>query len=166
MIRTENVTRQSPDFEKVRELYLRAFPADERIPLRYLLRNDPKKDNFISFYDGAVFCGFASLLSYRDITHLLYFAIDDALRGRGYGTEALRIIREMKPQQRIFADIETEDAASDNNDQRRRRKQFYLRNGYTESGVRYEWLNVSYEILISGGTLTEDDFEDFWHHII
>ncbi len=43
----------------------------------------------LGFFDGEVFCGFASLLTYGDLTQILYFAIEDSLRGKGYGLQAL-----------------------------------------------------------------------------
>jgi hypothetical protein len=43
----------------------------------------------------------------------------------------------------------------------KKRKAFYIRNGYTVSGVSYIWRQESYEILVNGGELSEKEFEGF-----
>lgn len=145
-------------------MYERAFPPGERRPIETLLKRGGEEGDFIAFYDGSVFCGFANLLTWRDITHILYFAVDEDLRGMGYGTRALETIRSLKPENRILADIEVAYPGSGNNEQRIRRKEFYLRNGYMESGITYRWREESYEILVNGGPVSEDEFNGFWRH--
>jgi len=164
MFRTERVTEQSKDLTKIKRLYHLAFPANERRPLITLLQDASGVSDFMAFYDDDIFCGFACLLTYSDITHILYFAIDETLRGKGYGTMALKAMRRMKPNHRFIADIEVETPTADNNEQRRKRKQFYIGNGYIESEVAYGWRQENYEILVCGGSLTEKEFDDFWRY--
>ena len=45
---------------------------------------------------------------------------------------------------------------------RQRRKQFYLRNGFVESGVFYHIFNVDYELLCCNGPVSQND----WHSLI
>jgi len=59
-------------------------------------------------------------------------------------------------------DIERELLDCEENELRRRRKNFYLRNGYEETDIRYRWQEESYEILSSGGIVTKEDFGNFW----
>lgn len=162
MIRTENVSKKMKDFARVKKLYETSFPPEERMPLKYILYGGFSSLDFAAFYDNEIFCGFFMLMTQGDITHILYLAVEEAFRNRGYGAEALKIVREMKPSNRLVVDIETPDAASDNYEQRIRRKAFYLRNGYRESDIAYWWNGVAYEILVRGADVTEEEFEGFW----
>ena len=58
--------------------------------------------------------------------------------------------------------IEKEISGCEENEIRRRRKNFYLRNGYSETEVSYRWQDEAYEILVSGGELSKEDFGNFW----
>ena len=75
------------------------------------------------------------------------------------------IVAAAHPHNRIIVDAEAEDPAASNNEQRIRRMAFYARNGYCRSGIAYIWRGVPYEILIRGGTITEQEFEGFWDNL-
>lgn len=103
-----------------------------------------------------------SLLTYGGITHILYFAIDEQYREHGYGSEALKLMHTLYPKNRFIADLELDIPTAENEPQRHLRRAFYLRNGYTPSEVRYDWQGEQYEILVSSGTITNTEFENFW----
>lgn len=163
MIRLERVTKQTPELNRIQSLYESAFPKNERKPLGLFLE-EADCCAFVAFYEGERYCGFAILLTWKDITHILYFAVENTLRDRGYGTDALKLLRTLRPDNRFIADIEVDDVHAPNHGQRQKRKQFYLRNGYRESGVTYEWQGEHYEILVSGGTVTLQENDDFWEY--
>ena len=101
----EKITEHSKDFHRTESLYVRAFPANERTPICGLMRHDGH--DFVGFYDkDENFCGFASLLTYGGITHILYFAIDEQYREHGYGSEALKLMHTLYPKNRFIADLE------------------------------------------------------------
>lgn len=161
-MRSVPITSQSADLEKVQALYERAFPENERSPFHLLLDDSTNCSEVFAFYEDGLFCGFMSLLTMGDISHILYFSIEESLRRKGLGAEALKLLRQIKPRFRLLADIEATTAAAENRVQREKRKQFYLNNGYRSSGVFYEWRNDFYEILVSGGSLSEETFWKFW----
>lgn len=165
MLSIKHITEKSKELVQIESLYQRAFPDNEKRPLSPLLQDLSESSEVIAFYDNNLFCGFACLLTYRDITHIIYFAIEDTLRGKGYGSAALKAVSDMKKGKRIIVDIEVKKENAFNNEQRIKRKYFYLHNGYTESGVKYNWRHESYEILVRGGTLSKKDFQDFWENI-
>ena len=162
MLTCVKVTEKMRDYGRISRLYERAFPENERRPLGPLINDQTGCGDFIAFYDGEEFCGFACLLSFRDMTHILYLAMEESARGRGYGSAALEIIRRRYPGQRILADLEAEEEGADNNEERRRRRDFYLRAGYEVTEVSYRWREVAYEILSQGGQVTRADFKAFW----
>ena len=165
MITEKTITKKSQEYTKFTALYRKAFPRAERIPVRFLMDKDV--DSMLNAcYDGEVFCGFYSTLTFGNITHILFLAVDDALRGQGYGSALLALVSSHYPQNRIILDIEAEDSTAPNSEQRIRRKAFYERNGYAESGIEYHWRGVTYKILIKNGTITEKEFDDFWDNLL
>ena len=99
-----------------------------------------------------------------DIRNILpvHDAIDEALRGRGYGSQALKLLYEFYAGKRIMVEAELPDGTSENEKQRMARKRFYLRTGYSETPVKYLWRHGKYEILSFGGSVSEQDYNDFW----
>ena len=92
------------------------------------------------------------------------FGIDEQYREHGYGSEALKLMHTLYPKNRFIADLELDIPTAENEPQRHLRRAFYLRNGYTPSEVRYDWQGEQYEILVSSGTITNTEFENFWDH--
>lgn len=154
----------SPYLPALRALYERSFPANERRELTDLFTVFGSAHEMLVFLHEGRFAGFVSLLSLHDLTHILYLAIEDDLRGQGLGSEALHLLRAHKPSARILADLEDEVPGAANNAQRIRRMAFYRRGGYLPSAVRYTWRGENYVMYVSGGDLTSEEFEAFWDH--
>ena len=131
MIIERAITKDFPDHKKFKALYRSAFPRAERVPLRFLM--DQSNESVLNAcYDGETFCGFYSTLTFGDITHILFLAVEDSLRGHGYGSAILQRISQRYPRNRMILDIEAEDPTAPNYEQRVRRKAFYERNGYCD----------------------------------
>lgn len=162
MLRMETITKQSYDLEKIKAFYERAFPINERMTLAPIIEDESDKGVMLGFYDESLFVGFACLLTYQDITHILYFAIEESLRNQGYGKKALQLMHDLYPHHRFIADIEKIDEGAQNSAIRHKRKKFYQEEGYVPSGVEYFWEHESYEVMVCGGTLTEKEYEAFW----
>ena len=160
MLQAVPVDESFYDLPKISALMERSFPANERMPLPVLLKRPGS--SFIALYTDDTFCGFLSLLTWRDITHILFFAVEEEFRGRGYGTRALSLVRELFPGQRLLADIESPGGKSRNEEERLARKRFYLRLGYRASGISYRWRGEDYEILVCGADISSKEFSDFW----
>lgn len=150
--------------KKAKKLYYRAFPKNERRPFPELIDRRLGDTEAFCFYDADLFVGMAAVMNSPDITHIVYLAIEDNLRGHGYGSKALVLLHDFYSGKRIMVDIERPDGTSDNEQQRLQRKQFYLRAGYTDTPVKYRWRNENYEILSFGGEVSEQDYKDFWKH--
>ncbi|MBS6196276.1 MAG: GNAT family N-acetyltransferase [Clostridiales bacterium] len=159
------ITEQSKEIGMINELYISAFPNKERRPLMPLLQDHTGHGEVLAFWDENTFCGFACLLNCGEISHIIYFAIEEELRGKGYGTAVLSAIAERKAGKRIIVDIEAENKQGVDYSKRHKRKRFYLHNGFLETNVAYEWRNESYEILSRGGFLSMEEFKNFWNQI-
>lgn len=164
MLRMEAVDVDSPRLAAVDALMTRAFPANERMPMALLLPSGRSGAELFALLDGETFCGFISLLSWQDVTHILFFAIDEGLRGRGLGSEALQLMCRAKQGQRVIADLEACDDRAPNAEQRRKRRRFYERGGFAPTEIAYRWRGERYVVLSHGGRVTTDEFDQFWDH--
>lgn len=163
-MKTVKVTKESEKFPEIERLYRAAFPREERVPMDTLLEANGPYD-FIACYDGAILCGFYSALTFGDITHILFLAVEEKLRDHGYGSQILAEIGKAYAGNRVILDVEMVDPEADNNEQREQRIAFYMRNGYHHSGISYGWRGVMYEILILDGTISEEEFWNFWDQL-
>ncbi|MBR6800449.1 MAG: GNAT family N-acetyltransferase [Eubacteriaceae bacterium] len=158
------ITDKTQNITHIRDLYETAFPENERRDLEDLIDESSEGMEFYAFYEEDVFTGILSLLTYKDITHIMYLAICEQHRGKGYGSEVLRWLKQFKKGQRIIADLERITPTAANNSQRARRNEFYIKNEFRPSGVCYSWRNEDYELYVNGGELFEHDYKNFWKH--
>ena len=146
-------------------LYNNSFPANERRALTPILRDSTGSSELLAFYDDSTFCGFSASLINGDILHIIYFAVEKLLRGKGYGHAILRENELLHPGYRIIVDIESLVPDSPNLDERIRRKHFYESCGYETTDVIYDWRGESYTILSKNGSVSSDEFNGFWKNI-
>lgn len=82
------------NFFKVRRLYLSAFPKIERHELMELFSASSKgKAEFLQFTEDGKFLGLAYVIVRGSVAFLLYFAVEESRRNRGYGSAILETIR-------------------------------------------------------------------------
>lgn len=94
------------------------------------------------------------LYSKKQRTYLLdYLAVTKEVRGKGYGSEALRAMQKMlKPTEYIQLEVENPDGCENmaEREKRERRIAFYKKNGAMQSSVVCDTFGVSYQLLIFG----------------
>ena len=140
------------DKVKVEELYINAFPEDERCPFDILLSRVKKhKGDFYAFYNEEEFVGLIYNVVYKDIVYIYYLAITEPLRNKGYGTKVLNDMKEMYKDKRIILMAETLDPSFENYEQRLNRSKFYSKNGFNYQGYTIKEFGVVYDML--GNTL-------------
>ena len=152
---------KSEDMQKVKRLYLSAFPKEERPPF-FLLRRGLKRQGgqLLIAKENDVFIGFAYLVGTRDLGYLFFFAIHEHYRGLGYGSEVLRLLKEEYAHGRLFLARETLDTCADNYDQRRRRHSFYLRNGFQDLPCQIREGAVTFDVMGIGGQIDPLEYTD------
>ena len=165
MLAMKKIGNTPEELKKAKALYYRAFPKNERRSFPELVENRFGGTEVFCFYDGETFVGMACLLNTPTISHIIYLAVDESLRGNGYGSKALELLHQSKPGKKIMVDIEIPDEQAENAEQRRKRKKFYLRAGYEETPVKYEWRQENYEILSCGGQISAAEYDDFWENL-
>ena len=165
MLSMKLIGNTQEELKKAKALYYRAFPKNERRSFPELVENRFGSTEVFCFYDEKTFVGMACLLNSPSISHIIYLAVDESLRGYGYGSRALDLLHQSKSGKKIMVDIEVPDEQAENAEQRKKRKKFYLRAGYEETPVKYEWRQENYEILSFGGQISEAEYDGFWEDL-
>lgn len=158
-LKLEPLTKNQSEFAKVKELYYGSFPKNERIPMNLLMWKAKRAFvDFLVIYDEEEYIGFTYLITHKNLTYVLYIAIDGNARSKGYGGRALAKIKEKYPDNRIILNIEVVDETADNYAQRATRRKFYVRNGYEGSTYLYQDRWGLYEVMVQGGKVQIDEF--------
>lgn len=133
---------------KVKKLYNKAFPKDEKVPFTVLKLN-AKKDRarFYGIYDGDTFVGLIYNIFYKDIVYIFYFAISEELRNKGYGSKVLEEIKEKYKEYRIILMMEEINQNSNNYKERIKRRDFYYKNAFRNFNYKIKEAGVTYEML-------------------
>ena len=92
----------------------------------------------------------------------MFFAVDESLRSKGYGSAILQEIQKKYPNKQIIISIEPCDETAPDIEIRKKRKAFYLRNRYKETGYKIKLAGVIQEIIISGGEFDKAQFKCFF----
>lgn len=145
---------------KLKKLYLTAFPKEERAPF-FLMKSKAKKGKgeMLSVTDGDIFVGLVYMVCYRDLAYIFYLAIDESLRGKGYGSQVLGAVKQRYKGKRIFLAREQLDKRADNYEQRLKRHQFYLRNGFIDLPCCIKEASVIYDVMGIGGNILAEEYD-------
>lgn len=134
--------------KSVKKLYRLAFPLNERAPFFIINRlAKTERANCFAITDKDTFVGMAYCVLYEDIVYVFYLAIEENLRGQGYGSRVLVAIRQMYPDKRIILMAEESTDAYKDMEARLKRKQFYYTNGLVELNYKIEEFGVVYDML-------------------
>jgi len=157
------ILTDSEHIHAARALYERAFPENERRDFDDMLHDASGICDLATVLNDGRFCGFACTLVCLNIAHIIYFAVEEKLRGKGIGSSILHHLHDRYAPMRVIVDIERCGILYPDNAQRTARKAFYQRAGYTENPVFYRWQDEDYEVLSFSGGITYQEFCDFWH---
>ena len=174
---TKQITAANAD-EKVKQLYETAFPEDEQIPWKDLIRLVEEMPlDFTAYYDGEEFIGFTIVYPRKSFNWFWYFAVQEELRGKGYGQQILTQLIEKYKGQTCVLDMESPKQVCENIDQRKHRQNFYHRNGFRDTNVYRTYRsaqrdacqsknNITMTIMMRGeGTFTMKDWDDITHEL-
>jgi len=157
MIKFENARNYK---KQIKHLYRTAFPKEERAPLFFLFQKARQKNNsFYAIVDNEEFVGLVYTIETEKMVYVFFFAIEEAKRGKGYGTKVLSLIKEMYPDRAVTLEIEdTADKDADNYTQRINRLGFYQRNGFKQLQIRVNEAGVVFELLSTEEGITREEF--------
>lgn len=112
------------EFGRLMELYVEAFPPEERRPLSQM----PPADPAFTFYAVGDDAGLLTAWRFPDFTYVEHFAVYPELRGHGIGSQALAALPGT-----VLLEVEPPECS----EQARRRIEFYRRNGFRLLDVDY-----------------------------
>lgn len=164
MLRAVQINRGNADDEQLRLLYGTAFPVEEQIPYNELIDLlDVMSIDYTAYYDGNRLVGLMIVLPLPRFNWCWYLAVQEELRGHGYGQEILTaVLEKYHDKQPFIVDIESPlQPDAPNPEQRRRRHAFYLRNQFRDTLTTRTYNGVTYTIMSSSDEpFTQEDYDD------
>ena len=137
--------------KEVGDLFLEAFPEDERPPLFVFLRSiDKEQIKLVNFYDGDAFIGFAYLASIEDICCIFFLAVSATYRHQGYGGQILESLKEEYSEKVLMLGFEEVSPKYPNYEERVLRKAFYNKHGFIDNKIKTNEYGVIYETAYIG----------------
>ena len=155
---------QEEQIKSVEELYLSAFPKEERIPFSLILQK--QAEGLTEIYtiqdeDGA-FGGLAIMALYEDMALLNFFAVSPDRSGGGIGSAVLQMLKDRYQDRRFFLEVESTAVPADNMRQRLERKEFYYRNGMSDAPLMVRLMGVEMDIMVNACSLTFEEYYDLY----
>ena len=149
MLADKTFSRKLHEYKDVCRLMRTAFPRNEQVPM-WLLRMLAfrKSVNFRAFYEDAQFCGVLYTAEDNKYIFVLYLAVNDRIRSKGYGTKILDWLKE-NTEKIIVLNVESLNPSAPNALQREKRISFYSRNGIFDTGCRFVDGGEKYSVLAS-----------------
>ena len=161
-LKAERVTFTSRSYTQVRDLYLTAFPPEEREPWHVVLSLSYQSCvDFSAYYNEEDdFCGLSYCVFNDTLLYVFFLAVDDTMRSRGYGSAILQHVCNKYTGRNVALEIEPVWEHEANYQQRVRRLQFYERNGFHDTGILMCDQNVEYTVLCTGESFSVQEFID------
>lgn len=143
----------------IKEIYLEAFPKQERKPY-FILRRSVKKGKAVvmTATEGGELLGFTVLIPYKDMVMVDYLAVSSKIRSKGTGSYIMQNVCRHYAGKKIVLLIELLDDQAQNREQRVARRRFYLKNGFTSSDIFIEGVSGELEVLNYRGKVSQEDY--------
>lgn len=165
-MRLEKAVRKEQQ-EQMQELYLEAFPEEERKPFALMVeKSEGGQVELLSIEsDSGSFLGMAIMVLNGGLALLDYFAIAPEGRNGGTGGKALQMLKKRYADQRFFVEIESTLEALSEEDLRVHRKHFYLRNGMCVQPLLVDFFGIDMEILSADCPIGYEEYHELYHTV-
>ena len=151
MLRQEVYKEQTNIKKDISDLFLEAFPENERPPLNIFLKSLKQKEiTLLAFYDEDIFIGFTYLAIHKDICCLYFFAVDKDHRHQGYGGQIIESLKKEYKDYVLMLCYEEVDSKYENYEERVSRKAFYYKHGFKDNKIKTNEYGVIYETAYIG----------------
>ena len=151
--------KNAPERTEIKNIYFNSFPKYEQLPwwiLRFLTVR--KEIDITAYYDGEVLCGFTYTVTAGNILFVLFFAVENTLRGKGYGSAILEHLKESNPEKSVLLNVELLDPNADNYEERVRRFRFYEKNGFYDTKYDIEEVGGVFRVLATTPTFDNEEY--------
>ena len=154
------------NFKEIKKLYKHAFPRSERVPFFFFFRFSKRRDiSLTAFCDGGSFCGFSYSVESDTLFLVLYLAVSKEVRGQGYGGKILSYLKETHPDKTVVLHIEPLDESAPNIEERKSRLNFYLKNGFINTGYFVEEVGGRFLILSQKPEVDYREYSQIFHRL-
>ncbi len=142
--------KKVPNRREIKELYFSSFPKHEQMPwwLMRLLATQPGVE-IAGYYEEDLFCGFTYTVATEGMLFVMFFAVNGEIRGKGYGSAILGLLKQNHPGKTVLLNVEPLDENAENYDQRVRRFKFYKKNGFFDTGFDIDEVGGTFRVLAS-----------------
>ena len=148
---------------RIKSLYKKAFPMEERKPFSIIMKMARKgKTDIWYFEENGAFLGTAITINGESEILVDYFAVSEKKRGLGNGHKMLSSLVEHYQPNGVFLEIEIPYPDAENYSDRVRRKKFYLDLGFVPMGTEACLFGVDMELLGVGCRLDYEEYRDFY----
>ncbi|MBQ9009761.1 MAG: GNAT family N-acetyltransferase [Clostridia bacterium] len=147
------------EYGEIRKLMDGAFPKDEQTPMWMLRLSAIRKNvDFLAYYDGNEFCGISYTMNSDALVFILYLAVRDSVRQKGYGSAILQSLKQRYPNKPLALNIEPLCSDSVNYDQRVKRYGFYAKNGFVDTRYQLSDRSCTYQVLATTEQFSITDY--------
>lgn len=159
-----DLNNSGPLARQARALYRAAFPPEERLPWWLLGLNARRQGiDLTAWMEGERFCGFTASATLGDMHFLLFFAVAEELRGRGYGSAILSAIR--RRYGTVTLNIELLDPEAPNYPERQRRYAFYRKNGFFDTAWHVWEVGGQFRVLATTPELDVAQYREIFRKL-
>ncbi len=161
------INADQKNIKYIKSLYKKAFPQAERKPF-FVIRKKQKQNlaEILVIETAGESVGFFINAVVRDTVFVDYFAIDEQHRSKGYGSIAIEALKKHHQGKKIILEIEKIDKKYGDYDTRVRRKNFYLKSGFSETGLFIKLVGIDMEVLSFAGTVDYEEFNDIYRQYV
>lgn len=140
--------KNAPNRAEIKKLYYSSFPKEELLPwLALKLLTVRRGADIWGYYENETFCGFTYTACYNGIVYLMFFAVNESLRGKGYGSAILEYLKKTNPDKRITLNVEPIDENTENAEERVKRIDFYKKNGFFDTGHNIKEVGGTFRVM-------------------
>lgn len=155
----KQTTLDKAQWAKLKQIYLEAFPKQERKPFAILKRSVRRgKTEVFTAWEGTDLLGFTAGIPLEDMVMVDYLAVSTQARGKGTGSQLMQQVCSRYAGRRVVLLIERLDDQAENAAQRQARRRFYLKNGFAATDLFTSGAGGDMEVLSFGGPVPASDY--------
>lgn len=146
----KKMAADSPELADIERIFFEDFPPEEQhFSIQEMVNNKDLQIELKAIKDEEKIVGFCAETSQKNFHYAFFLGIDSKLQGGGYGAKVMKTLLDNCNGVPLVFVIEALDDKAENAQQRIRRKNFYLKNGFYDTGLRHKVRNVYFEIMAS-----------------
>ena len=149
-----------PYRQAIINLYLQAFPIEERKPVDLLFTHaeSEKSDIYIITDDTGAFSGFFVTIYNDSIMIIEYLAISNQARGKGIGSQAISWLVKTFPTHNLVVEIEETQVQAEDLDLRLKRRYFYEKHDFVFINQSIQFFDIHLELMATRPDLNYHDY--------